>query len=70
MKNKKDLLDPFEDITLLIMCIMLTLGVGSCGIAKTKFVYTEAGAISTVIWVVSCLVIFFISYKLTKKLFN
>ena len=42
-RKKKDLFDPFGDVTVLILLIMLTLGTAIFAIATTKFVYDEAG---------------------------
>ena len=70
MKNKKDLFDPFGDVTVLILLIMLTLGLAVCGVATTKFVYDAAGILAAIGWVTAWIAIGFLSTWLTKKLFD
>lgn len=70
MKNKKDLFDPFGDVTVLILAIMLTLGLVVCGVATTKFVYEGGGIWAAVWWVIAWIAMFFLSTWLTKKLFD
>jgi len=70
MKNKKDLFDPFGDVTVLILLIMLTLGLTIVAIATTKFVYEGGGIWSAVGWVLGWILMGLLSTWLTKKLFD
>tara|TARA_B100000513_G_C11875466_1_gene177437 strand:- start:106 stop:318 length:213 start_codon:yes stop_codon:yes gene_type:complete len=70
MKNKKDLFDPFGDVTVLILLIMLTLGLAIVAIATTKFVYDAAGILSAIGWVLGWIAMLLLSTWLTKKLFD
>ena len=70
MKNKKDLFDPFGDVTVLILLIMLTVGLTIVAIATTKFVYEGGGIWAAVVWVLGWISCGLLSTWLTKKLFD
>ena len=69
-RKKKDLFDPFGDVTVLILLIMLTLGLAIVAIATTKFVYDAAGILGATGWVLGWIAMLLLSTWLTKKLFD